>query len=137
MHSMQSETIHFYATNPQHYEVVENPTIAHTETNRLCWDVVTVYLVLHERKIQKWSFSGDVSMITLACAGLFGDIVQWVEIDDVLGWNQKTVIDQTGIEVSPRRKRAQILPLLATRNALHTYLQDNQKDDFSDILTEE
>ncbi len=76
-------------------------------------------------------------MITLACSGLFWDMVQGVDIDTVMSWNQKTVIDQTGIEVSPRRKRAQILALLATRNAIHTYLQDGQKDDFSDILVEE
>ncbi len=60
-----------------------------------------------------------------------------MDIDTVMRWNQKTVIDQTGIEVSPRRKRAQVLPLLATRNALHLYLKDSLKDDFSDILTEE
>ena len=51
-------------------------------------------------------------------------------------WNQRKVIDDTGIEVSPRRKRAQVLALLATRNAIHTYLNDGKKDDFSDILME-
>ena len=51
-------------------------------------------------------------------------------------WNQDTIIASTGIEVSPRRKRAQVLALLATRNALHTYLNDGKKDDFSDVLTD-
>ncbi len=84
MHSMQSETINFYATNPQHRGGMPDATIVHTETNRLCGDVVTVHLLLQEGKIQKWSFSGDVSMITLACSGLFGDMVQGENIDDVL-----------------------------------------------------
>jgi len=53
-----------------------------------------------------------------------------------MNWNQKSVIDQTGIEVSPRRKRAQVLALLATRNAIHSYYNDGKKDDFSDILVE-
>lgn len=64
-------------------------------------------------------------------------MIQRMNIDTVMSWGQKMVIDQTGIQVSPRRKRAQVLALLATRNALHTYLQDGQKDDFSDILVEE
>lgn len=63
-------------------------------------------------------------------------MIQWVDIDTVMQWNQRKVIDDTGIEVSPRRKRAQVLALLATRNALHTYLNDGKKDDFSDILME-
>jgi len=52
-------------------------------------------------------------------------------------WSQKTIIDMTEIEVSPRRRRAQVLALLATRNAIHAYLQDGQKDDFSDIMSGE
>ncbi len=63
-------------------------------------------------------------------------MIQRVNIDTVMQWNQKTVIDETGIEVSPRRKRAQVLALLATRNALHIYLKDGQKDDFSDIISD-
>lgn len=63
-------------------------------------------------------------------------MIQWVDIDTVMQWNQRKVIDDTGIEVSPRRKRAQVLALLATRNAIHTYLNDGKKDDFSDILME-
>jgi len=76
MHTMQSETIHFYATNPQHRGEIENADISYTESNRICGDVITVYLVIRGNTIQKWSFSGDVSMITLACSGLFGDMVQ-------------------------------------------------------------
>lgn len=133
---MQSETIHFYATHPQHREVMNGATISYTETNRICGDVVTVYLQIQNNVIQKWSFSGEVSMITLACSGLFWDIVQWVDINTLMRWNQNTVIEKTEIDVSPRRKRAQILPLLATRNAIHAYLRDGEKDDFSDIMLE-
>lgn len=137
MKSMQSETIHFYATHPQHQGEILDATIVHTESNRICWDIITVYLCIQNNKIQKWSFSGEVSMITVACSGLFWDMVQWCDINTVMNWNQKTVIDETGIVVSPRRKRAQILALLATRNAIHAYLQDGKKDDFSDIMTGE
>lgn len=68
---MQSETIHFYATQPQHYGEMSDATIVHTESNRICGDVITIYLSIQDNIVQKWSFSGDVSMITLACSGLF------------------------------------------------------------------
>ncbi len=75
-------------------------------------------------------------MITIACSGLFGDMVQGVNFDILFTWNQETLVRETGIEVSPRRKRAQVLALLATRNALHEHLKDGKKDDFSDVLTD-
>lgn len=73
-------------------------------------------------------------MITRACAGLFGDIVQGKTFDDLFAMNQTSIIADTGITVSPRRERAQVLPLLATRNAIHEYLHDGIKDDFSDVM---
>lgn len=136
MQGMQSEIIHFYATNPQHFWELRDATVSYTESNRICWDTITVFLVIEEMKIKKWLFFGDVSLITKACSGLFWDMVEGVDVYAVMQWTQKTVIDMTGIEVSPRRKRAQVLALLATKNALHIYLWHDKKDDFSDIMDE-
>jgi nitrogen fixation NifU-like protein len=68
---MQSETIYFYSTNPQHHGTIANATIIYTESNRICGDVITVYIRISDDIIQEWSFGGEVSMITLACSGLF------------------------------------------------------------------
>ena len=131
---MQSETIHFYATSPQHMGEISNPTIRYIEHNRVCGDDIEVFLVIEGKKIKEWSFTGKASMITVACSGLFGDIVQGVDFQTLFSWNQSSIIRDTGITVSPRRHRAQVLALLATRNALHEYLEDGKRDDFSDVL---
>ena len=73
---MQSETIHFYATNPQHVGEIPDATISYAEHNRICGDDITVHLQIEENKIKTWLFTGNTSMITLACSGLFGDLVQ-------------------------------------------------------------
>lgn len=131
---MQSETIHFYGTNPQHMGEIDFPTVRHKEHNRICGDDIEVFLVIEENIIKQWSFIGQASMITIACSGLFGDIVQGVDFETLFSWNQASIICDTGIEVSPRRKRAQVLALLATRNAIHEYLKDDKRDDFSDVI---
>jgi nitrogen fixation protein NifU and related proteins len=133
---MQSETIHFYATNPQHMGEISDATIRYVEHNRVCGDDIEVFLRIENQTIQQWSFTGKASMITIACSGLFGDIVQGVDFETLFSWNQATIIRDTQITVSPRRHRAQVLALLATRNAIHEYLKDGKKDDFSDVLTE-
>ena len=61
--------------------------------------------------------------------------MQGVDFDTLFSWNQVTIIRDTGITVSPRRHRAQVLALLATRNAIHSFLQDGKRDDFSDVLS--
>ncbi len=62
--------------------------------------------------------------------------MQGVDFETLFAWNQETIIRDTTITVSPRRKRAQVLALLATRNALHEYLKDGKRDDFSDVLND-
>lgn len=113
---------------------ISDATIRYIEHNRVCGDDIEVFLVLEGNIIKKWSFTGKASMITIACSWLFGDIVQWIDFDTLFSWDQTTIIRDTGITVSPRRERAQVLALLATRNALHEYLQDGKKDDFSDVM---
>ncbi|MCB9806431.1 iron-sulfur cluster assembly scaffold protein [Candidatus Peribacteria bacterium] len=110
-------------------------SIRHREHNRVCGDDIEVFLLIQDNIIKEWSFTGDASMITIACSGLFGDIVLGIDFETIFTWNQETIIRDTGIEVSPRRKRAQVLALLATRNAIHEYLKDGKKDDFSDVLS--
>lgn len=131
---MQAETIHFYGTNPQHMGELPAPTIRYREYNRVCGDDIEVFLIIEDGMIKQWSFTGKASMITIACSGLFWDIVQGVDFETLFSWNQETIVRDTSITVSPRRRRAQVLALLATRNAIHEYLKDGKKDDFSDVL---
>ena len=46
------------------------------------------------------------------------------------------VKEMLGMDISPKRKLAACFPLLATRNAIHAYLKDGKRDDFSDVLPE-
>ena len=43
-------------------------------------------------------------------------------------------VDLIWEEVSDRRKKASVLALLTTRNAIHEYLKDWIKDDFEDVI---
>ena len=95
-----------------------------------------VYLKIEENTLADWSFTGNTAMITTACSALFGEVAVGEDLDEILTWNQESLIDMTEIEVSPRRKRAQVLALLATRNAIHEFRDEKMRDDFSDVLKE-
>lgn len=57
-----------------------------------------------------------------------------MHMSEIFSMDYWTVREMIGFDVSSRRKQASVLGLLATRNALHIFLEDGQVDDFSDVL---
>jgi NifU-like protein involved in Fe-S cluster formation len=74
-------------------------------------------------------------MITTAAASFLAELIMGAEVDEVLTRNYETIYSQ-GFEVSPRRKRAAVIAILAVRNALHQFLGDGKVDDFDDLIGE-
>jgi hypothetical protein len=55
-------------------------------------------------------------------------------MDDILTLNEGFIHENIGNDISPRRKYASLIGLLAIKNAIHEYLKDGKKEDFSDIV---
>jgi len=65
---------------------------------------------------------------------MFGESIVGLPLYDILKLNENYIKNELQLQVTTRRKKASVLGLLATRNAIHKYLQDGKVDDFSDIL---
>ncbi len=122
-----------YAKNPPNKGILENATVTHFEENRTCGDSLEVFLVIEEGVLKDFSFEGKTSIVTTACAAMFGEAVLGERLENVLSMTSADMVEIAG-PVSPRRRAASVLGLLATRNALHSYLKDGITDDFSDVL---
>lgn len=131
--SEMSMMVEEYAKHPVKNYPMENCTISQHEGNFICEDNITVYLVIQDNIIRDWSFDGDCSTITTAASSFFSELVIGKPLEEVLTWNFQT-IKSAGFEVSNRRKRASVIALLATRNAIHEWLKDGKKDDFDDLF---
>jgi hypothetical protein len=57
----------------------------------------------------------------------------WAGLDEILTWTYETM-QSKWFEVSPRRKRAAVIAIMASRNAIHQYLWDKIEDVFDDLL---
>lgn len=122
-----------YAKNPPNKGVLVNPTVTHFEENRTCGDSLEVYLLIEDGMLKDFSFDGKTSIVTTACAAMFGEAVLGERIENVLSMTSADMLEIAG-PVSPRRRNASVLGLLATRNAIHDFLRDGIVDDFSDVL---
>ncbi len=133
---MYWETIQYYFKNPFNKFEMEDPTITHFEDNDTCWDSLTVYLKINtiDNTIKNWSWSWDTAIITTALASLLGEIIIWEKLENVLSWDYDFMQEQLWEPVSDRRKKASVLALLTTRNAIHNYLNDGVEDDFPDLI---
>jgi nitrogen fixation NifU-like protein len=131
---MYNEIITFYSKNPFHKFEMEDCTVSFFEENDLCWDELNIFLKIEDNKIIDWSFTWDTAIITTACSWIFGESIIWKNLNEVLKLNYSYVVELIESEVTERRKKASVLGLLATKNAIHKYLNDWIKDDFDDIF---
>ena len=72
--------------------------------------------------------------MTTGSAEILCENITDMTIDEIFTLTSDDMLAMTEIEVTNRRKLALILPLLSTRNALHTYLCDGIRDDFGTLL---
>ena len=122
-----------YSKNPIQNFALPTYTIKQHEGNFICGDDITIYLVIEDNKVKDYSFDGNCSTITTAAASFLAEFIIGQDIQEILTRNNKTMLDK-GFEVSPRRKRAAVIAIMAVRNAIHTYLKDGNTDVFDDLL---
>ncbi|MDD2515894.1 MAG: iron-sulfur cluster assembly scaffold protein [Candidatus Gracilibacteria bacterium] len=135
MSSLYNETIIAYSKNPPNRFAMEDATIKHFEENRVCGDSLDIYLKIEDNLIKDFSFEGDTTVITTAGASALGEAVIGMTLDEILVLDSNFTEELIG-KVTPRRRNASVLGLLAVRNAIHEYLKDGKKDDFSDVLVD-
>lgn len=73
-------------------------------------------------------------MITTAAASFFSELIIGKTLKQALEMTYENTMTPEGFEVTPRRKRAGAIAILATRNAIHTFLQDGQHDIREDVV---
>lgn len=131
---MTNQVITYYSKNPPNKYALENPTLRYKDENRSCTDTIEVFIVIVDGKIQDWSFEWMTSIITTATSSVFGESIIGMSLEEVLQKDYNYIVELIQEEVSPRRQKAAVFWLLATRNAIHKYLEDGIVDTFLDVL---
>ena len=133
---MANEVITYYSKNPPNKMALENFDVKFSEENRSCSDDITVYLKIDDNKITNWGFEWITSIVTTATSSVFWESIVWMDLSEVLTKNYNYIVELVWEEISPRRQKSSVFWLLATRNAIHKYLNDSKTDTFLDILPE-
>ena len=133
MQEEQNVLLQEYAKHPLCNFVMVSPTISFHEGNFICGDDIVVYLKIEDWTISDYSYSWNCSTVTTAAASFLSEFIVGASIQDILDRDYDTMSSQW-FEVSPRRKRAAVIAILAARNWIHAYLSDGKLDSFDDLL---
>lgn len=123
-----------YSKNPSNKGILENATIRYREHNRVCADVVEVFLIIENDELRQFMFDGYMSIVATACVSITGELLEGWKLDDILKLNEGFIHENIGTDISPRRRYASLIGILAIKNATHEWRQDGKKEDFSDIV---
>ncbi len=129
-----NEQIIYYSKNPFNKFKMKDFSVSHFEENELCWDSLTIFLKIENDIVKDWSFTGDTAIITTACASLLWETIIWTNLKECLNWDYNYIEEILWEKVSERRKKASVLALLTTRNAVHKYLKDWKIDEFENLF---
>ena len=129
------EMMEAYFKEPYRKKKMEDYTLRYEEWNPSCGDGLEVYMKVEDEVVVDYSWYGDTKMISTAAASVIGEYIDGERIEDVMQRNYATM-EEWDIVVSEKRKYSAILPLLAIRNAVHRWKEDQIIEDFEDILEE-
>ncbi len=134
MSTESSLLVQEYYKNNQYNHTIEDHTVSFSQWNTLCGDTITIYLNIKDDIIKDYAYSGEPAQITKAAAEFLWEFIIGVKIETVLTRDADRVRSE-GFEVSHRRVRSSVSALLAARNAIHIYLQDNMRDEYEDLIS--
>lgn len=146
-----NDLIKAYSTDPINNFEMEDFSVKMEQGNNVCGDMIIVYLKIAESSnlkvtswgreqklensyiIESYSFAGIPQMYTIAAASLLAEFIEWEDIETVLTWDYG-FMKEHGFEVSPRRRRSAVSALLAVRNAIYEWREEETRDGYDDLI---
>jgi NifU-like protein involved in Fe-S cluster formation len=129
-----NDLIAAYSRDPVGFVPMEDPTVTFRQENTVCGDFLVVYLkITSDQKIEAFSYQGDPAIHTIAAASLLAEYICGQPISSVLTRTYDQMKERW-LVVSARRQRSAVTALLATRNALHSWLHDGRVDTYEELL---
>jgi nitrogen fixation NifU-like protein len=104
--------------NPRNYGELEAATHRYHDTNPLCGDEITMFLLVgDDGRVNDVHFTGRGCAISQASASILTDEVKGKSLDELKGFDRDHVLSNLGITISPARIKCALLSLKALKGA--------------------
>ena len=123
---MYRENILDHYKHPHNHGEIKNPDIKFTENNPLCGDVITVNLKLDDHKVEDIKFRGSGCAISQSAMSMLTDEIKGKTLEEVKNIKRENIISLLGIDVGPVRIKCAVLGLIAIKNGIKEFENNNK-----------
>ncbi len=104
--------------NPRNFGELPGATHHYHDTNPLCGDEITMFLLVGEDgRVQDVHFTGRGCAISQASASILTEDVKGKALEELKGYDRDTVLENLGIPISPARVKCALLSLKTLKGA--------------------
>jgi nitrogen fixation protein NifU and related proteins len=104
--------------NPRNYGDLEGATHHYHDTNPLCGDEITMFLLVgDDGRINDVHFTGRGCAISQASASLLTEKIKGMTLDEAKAIGRDQVLEELGITISPARVKCALLSLKTLKGA--------------------
>lgn len=104
--------------NPRNFGELEGATHHYHDTNPLCGDEITMFLLVGgDGRVNDVHFTGRGCAISQASASILTDEVKGKTLDELKGIDRERVLSNLGITISPARVKCALLSLKTLKGA--------------------
>lgn len=104
--------------HPIKKERLTKPTVSASQVNTSCGDEITVDLIIENDVVTSIGWTGSGCAISQANMSLLADELTGKTLMEIKAYSEQQVIEQLGIEISPRRSKCALLGLQAVQKAI-------------------
>ncbi len=119
MDSFYRDLILDHYKNPQNFGKINNPSASYKLHNSACGDVIQIYILAKDKKIENIKFKGEGCAISIASASLLTEHVLGKNIDEILKMNKDDILKLLGVTLTPTRLKCALLSLEVLHKAVH------------------
>jgi len=110
--------------NPRNRGRLENPDASAERDNPLCGDVIRIDVqIAGDDRVADVRFSGRGCVLSLASASMLTEAVRGERVADLMGWDEKDVLNLLDVAPGPVRMKCALLALRVLQAALENWPQ--------------
>ena len=122
MATLYSDTLLDHFRHPRNYGSLATPDISNEQFNPLCGDRIRIELQFDHSIVREVRFKGDACAISTAAASLLTELILGADIAELANISDARLISALESDIQPARLQCALLPLLALREGLKSYL---------------
>ncbi len=118
---MQSDNLEYildHYKNPRNFGTIEDADFSYEEGIPSCGDVIRLDLKIRNNKLDDIKFSGTGCAISQASVSILTENVTGKEVEEIVSYTDKDMLEALGGQVSPIRFKCALLGLTVLKKAL-------------------